>query len=232
MSGVIDYVIGTERGMSKARHVTDQSNIPMIRLSDKMGYKAIMERRVCRLEDVPRKNSVSLKSLLSLHNGELHELELQDAVEFIFNQRKFGLVFPEKRVMVGRLAYELIPENAEFVFEVGDKIFTDLNPDEMSRDLIPNSLSHGRRVTRIKYHRWISHIFTNDQLEFKCHLIRQMLAAMENLEQDADKRDIEVLYPANLDFDAREIFKEVLCLREQDGVIIELASTLVYERNI
>lgn len=233
MSGVIDRTLDIQPGAAKiVRIVVEQDNIPMKTLSRKMGYKAIMERRVCGFENIPKKNSNVFKGMMCCNEVEpLHKLGVEDAVEFALNQRKFDLVFPNNILMVQRQAYELMAENAEFVFKEDDKMFTDLSTEELRQDLIPKSFSHGRKVKRVDCHSWLCHIYTTDRDEFINHMKRQMMVAIEELEQSKEKTEVEVFYTTNLDFDAGVIFKEVLCLEQDDNVTRDLGIVL-YEKDL
>ena len=137
--------------------------------------------------------------------------------------------------MVQRQAYEVMPENAEFIFKDGDRMFTDLSIEKLRQNSIPKSFSLGRKVKRVDRHSWTCDLYTTDPHAFKSHLIRQVMVAIEELKQSKGKTDVEVFSATNLDFDAGVIFKEVVLSLEQDGNAIRTFSeecTVLYEKDL
>lgn len=230
----IDSMLVINPGAASIRHLILQDNIPMKRLSEKMGYKAIMERNTLRFENVPTRCSDAFKGMYC-KDSELYELGVQDAIEFALNRRKFDRLFPNNIMMVQRQAYEVMPENAEFIFKDGDRMFTDLSTEKLRQNSIPKSFSHGREVKRVDGHSWACGLYATDPHAFKSHLIRQVMVAIEELKQCRGKTDMEVFCATNLDFDAEVIFKEVVLSLEQDGNAIRTFSeecTVLYEKDL
>ena len=138
-------------------------------------------------------------------------------------------------MMVQRQAYEVMPENAEFIFKDGDRMFTDLSTEKLRQNSIPKSFSLGRKVKRVDRHSWTCDLYTTDPHAFKSHLIRQVMVAIEELKQSKGKTDVEVFSATNLDFDAGVIFKEVVLSLEKDGNAIRTFNEecmVLYEKDL
>ena len=90
----------------------------------------------------------------------------------------------------------------------------DLSADQLRQGISPRSFSHGRHIRRIELQSWICSIYANERDVFKEHLIQQLMAVVEQLERTGSKTCLEVVCLPVLDFDEKEVFKEVLGLEE------------------
>jgi hypothetical protein len=158
---------------------------------------------------------------------ELHEMEGKDAVEFVLNQRKFDPILPEKIMLVREHPCEITQANAGIAFQDGDKMFTDVSTRELRQDSLPRSFSHGGMGARVKLQNWICNIYANERDTFKAHLIRQLMAAIEQLEKIGRKSVFQVIYSRNLAFDAMEVLKELPGFEQDVHIVTDCI--LVYE---
>lgn len=215
MTEVVKQIHRFTPGASKVRYMTLESNQKIKRFSQRLGYKCVMEKLLNGFP-IPFENVAAFKGL---YNGrkELHELTIEDAVHFVLEQRRFDHIIPNKIMVVLLEPYELMPDNANWVFKEGDKMFADLTIDQLQCvSVTPRSFSHGRLLHRVKQQSWICNIYANERDVFKAHLIRHLMAAIEQLEKTRRKTGLEILRSPDLDFDARKVFREVLDDLQED----------------
>ena len=195
---------------AKIRYQVLESNRKIEHFSRRLGYKIVMKKW---LSGFPiKQNLFALRNLYD--EGELHELNREDAVDFVLDKRNFDHILPNKILVVLKEPYELIPANSDRVFIEGDKMFTDLSTDELRHASTPRSLSHGRLLHHVRQQTWICNIYAKERGAFKSHLTRHVMAAVELQAKTERKTGLEVLRATDLDFDVREVFREGLGLEE------------------
>lgn len=179
------YIRSKYPNVCRERFTTKSDNIERLALQKKYGDTSLFERDilayyVCKdtlkthtLNDVAKNFDLTIKPCTK---SFLYDSILDDSV---------ANLFPGRTIIVDWEPFQALRSNIDFIFEVGDCLFSDRDVSDCSRGRqLPKSFSHGRFSPRVKHMHWVTSIYAEDPVMFQVHVVRQLKSACRQIQGD------------------------------------------------